>query len=316
MPGSVGGLLGWLGLDAKSFLDGLGKADQAVTDSAKTQESAFGDIGGSLDGIGKTLAGLGIGAGIAKLGSDALDVAAKTDKLHAGFVGLNGATAETEKLFSDISNMELAASFDFEDTLGPASKALLTAGVNAQDTTKYMQAIVDTAAGLKLPEANIESIAATMGKMTKETNLSVKSIKALETDGVPAGKMLADQFTKGDIPKAMELIKSGAISSKVAIASITDGMEGKFKGAALATTTTWKGAMNQLDQATEGIMDTLGHTMKDALNAAAPILTMIVGLVKQMAEWFNNLGAPVKTAIVAFVGIVGAIAAVTAAAAR
>jgi len=312
MAGDAGALKATISLENKDFLKAMDQVTAAVEKGTAQAGGNFQALTGFAEQMSGALAAVGIAGGFLKVGEMALEAAKNVDSLKAAFEALNGATEETDKLFNDLQELEGASMFDFEDTLGPAAKSMLQMGISAELVGKAMKGLVDTAAALKLPAENITAIANTFGVMNAKVIATDKDMRALAQNGVQAYAALADKIGIS-IPEAMEKVKAKSIESKTVIEAVAEAAEKKYGGAAEKTVETWRGAMNQLDQATEDVMVALGHAIKGALDAVAPALKFVIDGLKSLAEWFTALPEPIKTAIVVFGALVAGLTAATAA---
>ena len=206
--------------DFISALKELGNQIQQGTDSAAGR---FEAMSGMLGKLGEALAGIGIGAAITKVGADALEAAGKVDKLHAAFVTLNGPTEETEAVFEKLSGLEMKSMFDFEDTLGPASKQMMLLGTSAQQTGETMTALVDAAAALKEGPEWINAVSGALANMSSHMVASSKDMKALAQQGIDGYGALATEIGV-TVPEAMEMVKKGAVESSTVIDAVTKQM--------------------------------------------------------------------------------------------
>ena len=299
MGASAGTLKALLTLENQPFLKAMGEANTAVETGTRDQAAAFGQLSNVMGGLGAALAGGAAFAAVFDTLGDSLEIAEKVDRLHNSFVVLNGATADTEKFFKEISDIEKQSNFDFEDTLGPAAAKMLALGVNTNDATKYMHAFVDIAAGLNLKPENIEGMAAAFGKINKEAELTPKHIKLLEKEGVPATKLLADALGI-TLAEATDKVAAKAISAKDALNLITTEAETRFKGEAMKAVGTFAGVVNQLGQAVEDLKVAIGEHLLDVFNDFKGDLLYLISKISEFAGWFDKLPTPVKDFAVAF----------------
>lgn len=293
--------------DNAEFIGELKKTFKEVQDTAKKSQDSLESISNGFRGIMDAVAGLAALGGLAKFAGDALEISQTVGKLHAGFVALNGPTAETEKIFSDLSELEMHSLFDFEDVLGPAAKNMMMLGVSAEQTGETMKAVVDAAAGMKQGPEWIQGVTGALATMQSHLVASGKDMKALQALGVDAWGALAKEISGGDIKKAMDMVKDGLVTADTVTKAVTKSMADSFSGAAERSMDSWKGAMHALDQTWEDAKKGLGDTIQDLLKELKPIIEGITAALRGMIEWWGKLSPEVKTAIVVITGVTTAV---------
>jgi len=310
MAGDAGELKATLSLENKQFLDAMKGVQDAVDKGTSGISAQFEAIGGTIEKIGGALASIGIGASIAKFGEECLAAANKTDKLYASFKALNGATEETQKVFEDISGLELKSMFDFEDVLGPAAKNMMMLGTSATQTAETMKAVVDAASGMKQGPEWITAVSDAIATMSSHVVASGKDIKALQKDGIDAYGALARQMGLS-MDEAQEQIKKGMLTSAQVADAVTKDLADQWGGAAEKSMNSWKGASHILDESVEDAMAAVGRSIRGVLDEVAPIVKSIADGVETLAKKWETLPGPVKDVAIAIPAVVAGFVAVS-----
>lgn len=275
-------------LDNTEFLGKIAEMAQKTQSSTQNIADQIGNLGKAWAAWETALGSFKFAGAMADFASETINAAGTLLKLHAGFVGVAGASEETEQAFQKISDLEMHSVFDFEDVLGPAAKNMMLLGVSSTQTTSTMAALVDAAAGLKQGPEWITEVSGALGKMSSHVVASGKDMKALTALGVDAWGALAEA-TGMSMSQVEDAVKKGAISSQTVIKAVTDDIGGRYKGAAELSTNTWKGAMFQLSQQAEGFQQAIGTALIDTLNQFAPLIKGIGEDIKQLTDWWKGL---------------------------
>lgn len=163
---------------------------------------------------------------------------------------------------------------------------------------QFEQAGVDSSAAL----SSLSKAAVNYAKDGKSLEEGLKgTIDAIQnsTNETEALTLASEIFGSKAAPRMVDAIKRGAFSF--------DELSGTAEKAAGVVTTTFESTLDPIDQfeaAGEEMtlaMADIGGVIAETL---APMLMVLVDLVKQVMEWFTGLSTPIKQAIVLFGGIV------------
>lgn len=163
---------------------------------------------------------------------------------------------------------------------------------------QFEQAGVDSSAAL----SSLSKAAVNYAKDGKSLEEGLKgTIDAIQnsTNETEALTLASEIFGSKAAPRMVDAIKRGAFSF--------DELSGTAENAAGVVSTTFESTLDPIDQfeaAGEEMtlaMADIGGVIAETL---APMLMVLVYLVKQVMEWFNELSTPIKQAIVLFGGIV------------
>ena len=124
-------------------------------------------IGKMVSGVGSRVAGLGkaftpvtaavVGVGAAA-GKTAIDFTKLYESTMVVFEKMLGGKQAADELYSSLLSIAKASTFSQEAFL-TAGKKLVGMGIDAQSTTKYMQAITDAVAGFGGTSENLTNVA-------------------------------------------------------------------------------------------------------------------------------------------------------------
>lgn len=163
---------------------------------------------------------------------------------------------------------------------------------------QFEQAGVDSSAAL----SSLSKAAVNYAKDGKSLEEGLKgTIEAIQnsTNETEALTLASDIFGSKAAPRMVDAIKRGAFSF--------DELSGTAERAAGVVSTTFESTLDPIDQF-EAAQEEMTLAMADIggviAETLAPMLKVLVDLVKQVMEWFNGLSTPIKQAIVLFGGIV------------
>lgn len=163
---------------------------------------------------------------------------------------------------------------------------------------QFEQAGVDSSAAL----SSLSKAAVNYAKDGKSLEEGLKgTIEAIQnsTNETEALTLASDILGSKAAPKMVDAIKRGAFSF--------DELSGTAERAAGVVSTTFESTLDPIDQF-EAAQEEMTLAMADIggviAETLAPMLMVLVDLVKQVMEWFNGLSTPIKQAIVLFGGIV------------
>lgn len=163
---------------------------------------------------------------------------------------------------------------------------------------QFEQAGVDSSAAL----SSLSKAAVNYAKDGKSLEEGLKgTIEAIQnsTNETEALTLASDIFGSKAAPRMVDAIKRGAFSF--------DELSGTAERAAGVVSTTFESTLDPIDQF-ESAQEEMTLAMADIggviAETLAPMLMVLVDLVKQVMEWFNELSTPIKQAIVLFGGIV------------
>lgn len=189
-------------------------------------------IGKMVSGVGSRVAGLGkaftpvtaavVGVG-ATAGKTAIDFTKLYESTMVVFEKMLGGKQAADELYSSLLSIAKASTFSQEAFL-TAGKKLVGMGIDAQSTTKYMQAITDAVAGFGGTSENLTNVAENFAKISTAGKLSMEDVNMLSDNGIQALKILGNQYGK-TTDEMRDMISKGAVPAKDAMDKLADGIE-------------------------------------------------------------------------------------------
>lgn len=226
-----------VGVDADT-----GGYDKAVANLGKTTTSAvnkmntsmadsFNALGQSMTKTGKVMS-LAVTAPLVAIGLAAAKTSIEFVKLYEStmivFDKMLGGKDAAQSLYIELLNIAKASTYS-QETFLRAGKTLVGVGVDAETTTKILQATTDAVAGFGGTSEDIEMVATAFSHMATSGRLSMQEVNSLSSKGVQALKILGNQYnvTTDDM---RDMISSGAVPANKAIELLTDGIENGTDG--------------------------------------------------------------------------------------
>lgn len=116
-----------------------------------------------------------------------------------------------------------------QESIVKAGQTLVAMGVNGQKTAKYMQLVTDAVAGMGGTGADIESLGASIGKMSNQVTLHTDDLNQLATQGLPVWDVLAKKYGKTK-EAVQDMASKGLIPATETLDFLSDALEGNIKG--------------------------------------------------------------------------------------
>jgi hypothetical protein len=297
-------------LDNAEFLKAMRDMANAAAEQTSAIAKQIDKVSGAFDKITDAVGKIAALSGVTEFAKSFVDAAVSVGKLEAAFNNIAGPTAETAAAFAKIKDLQFTSMYDFEQTLGPASKQLLEVGVSASQTAETMAALVDAAAGMKETPEWINAVTGTLTTMSGKMVASEKDMRALQAEGIDAWHALA-VYMDTSVGEAQAQVKAHLISSQTVVKAVTAQMEQDWGGMAANSMDSWKGAMHILDESTKEAQVAIGQTIIAVLNQLTPAIEAVSHALKEMSDWWNSLGSGTREAIIIFTAVAGGIIAVT-----
>lgn len=225
-------LFATLSLDTSKFEKGI--AD------AKAKLKGFSNMGDGMSKFGKNLTQ--VGNKISSLGKTASVVTAGVTAVLGisfnkakSFIGtyesamtvftrkLEGGADSAGKLYDKLVKVAKGSAYAQEHMVS-AGQTLVAMGLNADKTTKYIQAATDAVSGFGGTGADVEEMARLFGKVSQQTNLYTQDIQQMVERGIPAWDILATKYST-TTDKVKEMARKGLIPATESLNTITDALE-------------------------------------------------------------------------------------------
>lgn len=202
------------------------KAAQNISKGFNSVGQVFSDIGKSLTKVGKTasvvttaIAGV-MAASFAKaksfIGTYESAMTVFTRKLEGGEVAAG-------KMYDTLVTIAKGSAFA-QEYLVSAGQTLVAMGLDADTTSKYVQAATDAISGMGGTGTQVQEMATLFAKISQQTNLYTQDIQQMVERGIPAWDILATKYgTTTD--KVKEMASDGLIPATESLNTITGALE-------------------------------------------------------------------------------------------
>lgn len=295
--------------EAKREVKSIG--DEAQNTARRTQSSLakidfsgisekLKNVGSQITGIGQQLT-VGLTLPIAAVTTLGLKFNATKEQALVSFGVLLKSGEKAKQLFSELLKFSADTPFEMPE-IQTAAKSLLAFGVAQENILPTLTRIGDIASGISEPMTELAEI---YGKAKTQGRLFAEDINQLTERGIPIIQELAKQFGVSE-DKVKGLVESGKVGFpqlEKAFADMT-GEGGRFSGMMQAQSKTFSGLMSTLADAAN---TTLGQLTEPLFNFIRANLPLIIGVLSQVGEAFNNLSPTIKTIILGIIGFAAAL---------
>lgn len=212
------------------------KLKETTTQAQKVAENmgkGFNKIGDTFNNIGESLSKVGRTASVVT-GAIAGVMAASFTKAKA-FIGtyesamtvftrkLEGGEVAAGKMYDSLVTIAKGSAFS-QEYLVSAGQTLVAMGLDADTTSKYVQAATDAISGMGGSGAQVQEMATLFAKVSQQTNLYTQDIQQMVERGIPAWDILATKYgTTTD--KVKEMASDGLIPATESLDTITGALE-------------------------------------------------------------------------------------------
>jgi len=236
-----------LKLNTSEFENGIKSAQasaavfaQSMTKGQVNLAKGFTNIGKGMQNVGQTISKFG--QGVVKVGKAASVVTAGVGVVlgtafnkakdyiktyesvmatfkHSAQVGEQGA----KSLYNSILTIAKNSAFAREHIMN-ASQSLVAMGLDADKTTKYIQAITDVTAKMGASGTQIEELADMFGKMSLQTNIYTQDLNQLAKAGIPVFDILATKYgvTRDEVKS---MASQGLLPAAETLDTLTEALE-------------------------------------------------------------------------------------------
>lgn len=285
----------------KNVGDAADREDRKVSKFGSTIRSSLGIA--VTAGAGAAVAGVGLlGGAVAVAGFRFNDL---RQRAGIAFETMLGSAGKADVFLKDLQKFAASTPFEFPELI-QTSQQLLAMGFSAKKVVPTLTAIGDATAALGGSPEVMKSITRALGQMQAKGKASAEEFLQLSEAGVGAWQMLADKIGTS-VPEAMAQVSKGAVSSGVAIAAITEGMEKRFGGMMAKQSKTFSGLLSTVkdtftqlsgtvmapffDFATKGLQRIVDYTSRPEFTAgvkrfADELATRVGTAVAWLREFF------------------------------
>jgi|SRR5215831_1015290 len=270
------------------------EAGKAVSRSMqKSTGAGFGAGIGSL----RSMARLAAPAMAAVFGGSVLTAGVKyvanLEQARIGFQTMLGSAKAASSMVSQLQAFAAKTPFNFPD-LVTSSQRLIAFGFSAKQVIPMLTAIGDTAAGLGLGSEGVNRITLAIGQMQAKTRVQSDELLQLTEAGVPALRILANQYGVS-AAQMQKMVTAGAVSSQKAIPLLLAGMEKGTKGAS-GMTTAFGGLMASQTTTLTGLWSNFVDVANQKLAAfVTPAMPAIKSAVGGLTDLMSGKGPLAKS---------------------
>ncbi|WP_103353604.1 tape measure protein [Amycolatopsis sp. CA-128772] len=280
---------GKMGKQADTVLQRVGsRVQSAVTAPVRAAGDALGSFGLSA-GSAFTVAGVAaVTMGIKFNASQESATMAFTTMLHSA--------TQARDFMAQLTQFAAQTPFDLPGVTSAAQK-LMAFGFQARDVLPTLTAIGDAVSGLGGSTEAIERVTTAIGQMSAKGKVQSDEILQLTEAGIPALRILANQY--GVTTGAMQdMVTKGLVPSSEAVPKLLQGIERGTSGAA-GETTAFAGMMSQQATTITGVWSNfvdnfnraMGNLMAPAMPGIKSALTWLTTQLGTLPGWFERVRA-------------------------
>jgi tape measure domain-containing protein len=160
-----------------------------------------------------------IGAAAATMG---VQTAMQLEQVEVGFTTMLGSATKAQKFMKELQAFAAATPFEFTELVGSAQR-FLAMGFAAKEVIPMLTAVGDAVAAMGGSAESVDSVTRALGQMQAKGKVSGEELMQLTEQGIPALKILADQYGVSTT-KMSKMIEKGQVMSDKAIPALIDGL--------------------------------------------------------------------------------------------
>ena len=283
--------------DPSKLDPGINEGKGKVTGALDGLKSVFGEATGTMMGQLSAGALRDLGQGIISAGKDitgaALDAEQAQAQLNAVLESTGGAAGINADQINELANAYASMTmFDDEAIVGAQSMLLTFTNIGKDVFPQATSTILD------MSQALGQDLNASAMQLGKALNDPVQGITALRRVGV--------QFTDEQEAMIKKLVESGDVmgAQKMILAEL----QKEFGGSAEAAGQTMAGQLAILNNEFENVKEEAGTAFIPVLKDLVGVAKELMPYLQQAVKWFSGLPTPVKTGVVALLGLVAVLA--------
>jgi len=219
------------------------------------------------------LKGMIAGIGIAALGKEILDVGSQFESAELGLKTLLGSAEEATKVFNQLKKDSESSPFGFE-TLLLGNKALISAGVSAQDARKDFESLANAIAATGGGNDELQRMVVNLQSIKNVGKANAMDIKQFAFAGVNIYSVLSSYSKKYGVTLDEQNITYEQLTAALKNAASEGGIY--FNG------------LSNLANSTSGRLSNLGDSFKNTLYEVFKLLQPVIdAVVKGLTGMFN-----------------------------
>ncbi|MBS4172126.1 tape measure protein [Bacillus sp. FJAT-49736] len=237
--------------------------------------------------------------------SRGIDFNAFRQSSTVAFTTFLGDAKKAKKYMDDVLAFAKTTPFAYPDLL-TAGRNMIAFGMDAENTLPVLKALGDATAGIGGSNQELMQIADAFGSIQVAGFLSMEEINRLNAHGIPALKILANQFgiTAAEMKKK---ISSGTIGAETAIFGLVKGIENGTNGLA-GQTAKFGGLMEQNKKTWNGAIDSLNSARRNAgAELMAGFMKPLTNSIANVTNFFKKLPTYIGPAVQAFTPLINKI---------
>ncbi len=290
---------GTIDVDNKSANGAIDQTTQKAKSAASSMSSVFSSIGKTLGSVGKTFSSVGksisktVTAPVVALGASTAKTAISFLSLKEGantaFTVLLGSADKAKSMLDDLYTFAKTTPFSY-DTYLTAGKTLAAMGIEAEKVIPYLDGITNAAIATGVGQDGVDSLSKALGRMSSSGKVTLETLNVLTYSGVPAIKILANQY-KVTTEEILDMISKGEILSDEALPKLIDGMNNGTDGAA-GLTAAYGGLAKEMKGTLSGAMDSLHSAFRNAaidMWDAEKAYPELINLLKEFKNTVSSL---------------------------
>lgn len=295
--GSLGEAVLDLTADPSKLDPGLSEGKNKVTGALDGLKGTFGEATGTM--LGQLSAGAlrDLGSGIISVGKDitgaALNAEQAQAQLNSVIESTGGAAGVSAAMANEYADaLSKVTMFDDEAILGGESMLLTFTNIGKGVFPDATKAILD------MSQALGQDLQASAMQVGKALNDPIQGVAALRRVGV--------QLTDDQEALVKSLVASGDTmgAQKIILAELNK----EFGGSAVAAGETMAGQLAILNTEFENVKEEAGTAFLPVLKDLVGVAKELIPYISQAVKWFSGLPTPVKTGVVAFLGLIAVLA--------
>jgi tape measure domain-containing protein len=301
-----------------SFISSLAEGASSLAEfamSAADSEGPLSSFGSSIMEAGSNLLDLGSKIGMAyfglqgfiqmfeQMGNALVGGDASMEQTQVAFTSLLGSSQAARLELQKLQQFAASTPFQFPD-LATDTQQLIAFQIPLNQTQPLLQAIGDSLSDLgEGTPAKMQQVVDVFGQMNSGTTLQTQDLKQLQSVGINAFQILADQMGK-PVATIKEMVTAGLIPASDGIQMLQKGMEATFGGGMQAQANTFNGLISTLQDNIGMAWRAFSGPLFDGAKAALKDLLADVsapGFQKFATDMGKNVGGAIS-GVLKFVG--------------
>ena len=267
--------------DNQNFLSALRGAENGVRSTAKTVESAGGDIESAFNRIKIAASTAFAGFSATQVVKTIAETRGEFQQLEVAFNTMLGSATKGKKMMQQSTMLAATTPFDLKGVAGGA-KQLLAYGMSADKVIDTLRRLGDVAAGLSIPLGDIVYL---YGTTMAQGRMYTQDLNQFTGRGIPMISELAKQFgvAESQVKDLVEQGKVGFPQVQKVIEDLTNE-GGKFGGLMEAQSHTITGQISNIEDSIDMMFNDIGQQNEGIINDVLSLTSTAVDHWQQIAQ--------------------------------